>query len=441
MSQSLQKHLVYCLFIANLAVVIYFWWQSSWLMITSGDGAAIGLAIARLAGLLATQLALTQLILIGRIKWVESVFGLDKLSRVHKWNGYTILSLIILHVFILTKTYSSLNEISFFGQLFATIKVDDDFLKAFLAFCVLLGTVFLSITIVRRNLKYEWWYWVHLLNYTVYILFVSHQIKFGSSLQNTTFYYYWLATYTFAAGHIAWFRFGRPLYNFWRQDFTITKVEDLGPATSIYITGKNLTTFKRSSGQFMIFRFFQRRFWYEAHPFSLSWGANNNQLRITAKKVGDFTSKLPLLQPGTKVLIDGPHGVFTSHKITKDKVLLIAGGIGITPLRSLTEELAGTTELTLIYSARTKADAVLIDELKAIQTDRAYKLIEIYAEERIAGAEYGRLDQASLDRLVPDLKDSDVFLCGPPAMMTAVRAALAKSGLPKNQLHWERFAL
>ncbi len=437
----MKKVLSYLLFTANLAVLIYFWWQSSGLMITSGDGVSIGIAIARLAGLLATQLALTQLILIGRIKWVESVFGLDKLSRVHKWNGYTILALIILHIFILTQTYATLGEISFFSQLFAYIQVDDDFLKALLAFCVLLGTVFLSITIVRRNLKYEWWYWVHLLNYTVYILFVSHQIKFGSSLQNKTFYYYWLGTYVFAAGHIAWFRFGKPLYNFWRQDFTITKVEDLGPATSIYISGKNLTEFKRRSGQFMIFRFFQRGFWYEAHPFSLSWGANNDQLRLTAKKLGDFTSKLPLLQAGTKVLIDGPHGVFTSQKITQKKVLLIAGGIGITPLRSLTEELAGTTELTLIYSARTKADAVLLDELKTIQSSRSFKLVEIYADERIAGAEYGRLDQAALARLIPDLKDRDVFLCGPPPMMSALKQALRNLGLPKKQLHWERFAL
>lgn len=437
----MKKVLIYLLFTANLAVLIYFWWQSSGLMMTSGDGASIGIAIARLAGLLATQLALTQLILIGRIKWVETVFGLDKLSRVHKWNGYTILALIILHIFILTQTYASLGEISFFSQLFAYIQVDDDFLKALLAFCVLLGTVFLSITIVRRNLKYEWWYWVHLLNYTVYVLFVSHQIKFGSSLQNKTFYYYWLATYAFAAGHIAWFRFGKPLYNFWRQDFTISKVEDLGPATNVYISGQNLTEFKRRAGQFMIFRFFQRGFWYEAHPFSLSWGANNDLLRLTAKKLGDFTTKLPLLQAGTKVLIDGPHGVFTSQKITQKKVLLIAGGIGITPLRSLTEELAGTTELTLIYSARTKADAVLLDELKTIQNIRSFKLIEIYADERIAGAEYGRLDQTVLARLVPDLKDRDVFLCGPPPMMTALKQALRKLGLPKKQLHWERFAL
>lgn len=437
----MKKFLIYCLFLANIAVVSYFWWQSSGSLINSGSGASIGVAISRLAGLIATQLALTQLILIGRIKWVESVFGLDKLSRVHKWNGYTILGLVVLHVFIQLQTFASLNEISILEQLFAYIKVDDDFLKAVLAFCILIGTVFLSVTIVRKQLKYEWWYWVHLFNYFTFILFVSHQLKFGSSIQDPFFQYYWIATYVFTALHIAWFRFGKPTLNLLTQDFTVSRVEDLGSATSVYISGKNLENFKRSSGQFMIFRFLQKGFWYEAHPFSLSWGANNSQIRFTAKKLGDFTHKLPLLQTGTKVLIDGPHGVFTSQKITKNKVVLIAGGIGITPLRSLTEELAGTMDLTLLYSARTKADAVLLNELKEIQAKKPFKLTEIYADERIAGAEYGRLDKDMLARLVPDVTERDVFLCGPPPMMMAIRTILKQLKLPNKQLHWERFAL
>ncbi len=437
----MKKLLLYLLFVANLTVVVYFWWQVSGDMLMSGNGESIGLAIARLAGLIATQLALTQLILIGRVKWVESVFGLDKLSRVHKWNGYTILGLIILHIFIITKTYATINQISLLDQLLGTIKADDDFLKAFLGFCVLLVTVFLSITIVRRNLKYEWWYYVHIFNYSVFVLIVSHQVGFGSSLQNPTFEYYWIGTYLFAGAHIAWFRFGRPLYKYWRHDFTVSKVVDLGPATSIYIKGKSLEQLKRHAGQFAIWRFFQKGFWMQAHPFTISWGPNNSELRITAKKLGDFTSTLPKLKAGTKVLVDGPHGVFTAKKITQDKVLLIAGGIGITPLRALTEELAGNRDLTLIYSAKTKTEAVLLDELKAIQSKRPYKLIEIYADEKVMGAEFGRLNKEVLARLVPDLAERDVFLCGPPAMMDALKVAMTSLGLPRKQLHWERFAL
>src|SRR5258708_35978761 len=87
---------------------------------------------------------------------------------------------------------------------------------------------------------------------------------------------------------------------------------------------------------------------------------------------------IPSLKVGTKVIIDGPHGVFTSQKIKRDKVLMIAGGIGITPLRSLTEELAGKNDLTLIYSAKTRSDAVLLDELKTIQAKHPCRVIETY---------------------------------------------------------------
>ena len=351
------------------------------------------------------------------------------------------MALVTLHIVLLTKIYAYFGEITFFEQIFVYLKYDGDFLKAFLAYLVLLGTVFLSITIVRKNLKYEWWYWVHLFNYTVFVLFVSHQVNFGTSLQNKTFQYYWLATYAFTAGHIAWFRFGKPVLNYWLHRFTVNKVEDLGPATNIYITGKNLERFFRQSGQFMIFRFFQKGFWYEAHPFSLSWGANNLEIRITAKKLGDFTSKLPSLQTGTQVLIDGPHGIFTSKQIKKDKVLMIAGGIGITPIRSLIEEISGKVDLTLIYSAKTKADAVLLNELKDLQVKTNYKLIEIYADEKVEGAEFGRLDKERLQTLASDLTSRDVYLCGPPPMMIALKKALTELGLPKKQLHWERFAL
>lgn len=438
----MKKLFYYALFSGNLVILTYFWWQSSGEMMLSGDSSSIGIAVARLAGLLATQLALTQLILIGRIKWIESIFGLDKLSRVHKWNGYGVLALTVLHVALLANIYAYLSEISFVEQLFVYIKYDDDFLKAFLAYLILLGTVFLSITIVRKNLKYEWWYWVHLFNYTVFVLFVSHQINFGSSLQNKGFQYYWLATYAFTALHIAWFRFGKPILNYWQHRFTVGKVEDLGPATNIYITGKNLEKFLRQSGQFMIFRFFQKGLWYEAHPFSLSWSADNLEIRITAKKLGDFTTKkLPTLAVGTQVLIDGPHGIFTSKQIKKDKVLMIAGGIGITPIRSLVEEVSGKVDLTLIYSAKTKAEAVLLNELKDIQGKTNYKLIEIYTDEQVEGAQFGRLDKDRLQALVPDLASRDVYLCGPPPMMNALKKAMAELGLPKKQLHWEKFAL
>ncbi len=437
----MKKIIIYAIFIANLLVTAGFWWHFSGGLLVTGNINSAFIAIARLAGLLATQLALVQLILIGRVKWVESQFGLDKLSRIHKWNGYAVLLLVIAHVVLLTRAYSVFNEVGFINQFLTSITGSDDILQAFLAVIILFVTVVLSITIVRKNLKYESWYYVHFLNYAVFILFVGHQLELGMSAESTPFAAYWIATYAFTALHILYFRFFLPVWHLYKYDFTISKIENLTNATSIYISGKELTRFKRQSGQFFIFRFLQKGFWLQAHPFSLSWGANNNELRITAKKLGDFTSLMPQLSVGTKVLIDGPHGVFTAKQIKQQKVLLIAGGIGITPIRSLTEELAGKTDLTVIYSAKTKADAVLLDELLTIQAGRNFRLIQIYDGEQIPGAEFGRLDKDKLAQLIPDIPNYDVFLCGPPPMMAALKTSLHELGLPRKQLHWERFAL
>jgi predicted ferric reductase len=437
----MKKLLIYLLLLADFIVTIGFWWQFSGNLFTGGDLNSAFLAISRLAGLLATQMALLQLILIGRVKWVEGQFGLDKLSRIHKWNGYAILLLIIVHVVLITKAYAFFNQFGFIEQFTNSITGNDDIFKAFLAVIVLFITVFLSITIVRRNLKYESWYYVHIFNYAAFALFVLHQFTIGTSAQNESFKIFWFCTYAFAGLHILFYRFFLPIWRFYKYDYTISKVEDLGVATSVYISGKNLARLKRQSGQFFIFRFLQKGFWLQAHPFSLSWGATNSQIRLTAKKLGDFTTEMPKLQIGTKVIIDGPHGVFTSQKVTKQKVLLIAGGIGITPLRSLAEELAGNTDLTLIYSAKTKADAVLLDELLEIQSKRKFRLIQIYDAEQVAGAEFGRLDKSKLQTLVPNVSEYDVFLCGPPGMMSALKTSLTELGLPNKQLHWERFAL
>lgn len=393
---------------------------------------------------MATITALHQLLLIGRVKWIESVYGLDRLSRVHKWNGYVAILLMIAHVTLVTKAYSIFNNISYANQYLSFLTDYDDIISAFLAIVILSATVGLSITIVRRNLKYEWWYYVHILNYLTFFLFASHQLEYGMSQNSEWFKLYWIAIYVFTAAHIGYFRFMKPIINYWRHGFKISKVvSENDVATSIYITGHDIEKFKRQSGQFMIFRFLQKGFWTQQHPFSLSWGANNKELRITAKKLGDFTSLMPNLTVGTPVIIDGPHGVFTAEQIKRDKVLMIAGGIGVTPLRSLSEELVGHTDIVFIYSAKNQTEAVLLEEIKQIQqkSNNTLKLLEIYSEQQVPHAEHGMLNKEALVRLVPDLANREVFLCGPPAMMDALKPSLIELGLPKQHLHWERFAL
>lgn len=441
----MQKLLIYLLYLGNLAILIGLWWWMSFSQLNNPSLANSFIQFGKLAGIIATYQALLQLILIGRVKWVESFFGLDKLSKVHRWNGYLVLALITTHVFLIIQGYSWLSDTNYLEQSLTLINNWEDVLKAFLAYLILLVTIGLSITIIRRRLKYEWWYWVHLLNYLTFFLFVLHQLNFGLSAQSQAFKYYWVGLYVFAFGNIIAFRFLLPIYRLWKYRFEVQKVEPInqGLATSIYIKGKNLHRLKLKAGQFFIYRFLQKGFWYEAHPFSLSIAPNGEFIRLTAKNLGDYTSKLPQIKAGTKVLIDGPHGIFTSEQATTNKFLLIAGGIGITPLRSLAEELIQQNkDAVLIYGAKSKDELVLLDELKKLQKNSNFKLITCLSDETASGHIQGYIDKKLIQKYIPDLLSRDVYLCGPPIMMDKLKPVLLNDlSLPKRQFHWERFAL
>ncbi|HMR55177.1 MAG TPA: ferric reductase-like transmembrane domain-containing protein, partial [Candidatus Doudnabacteria bacterium] len=362
MNHKLQRTLIYFLLVTNFIVLVYFWWSGNAELFASESLSGPLLALGRLAGLIAATLILIQLILIGRVKWVESTFGLDKLSRLHRLNGYVILGLIVAHPILLTQAYSIINSTSYLGQYIDFLQTWDKLLRAFVGYLILLGTIVLSITIIRKKLKYETWYYVHIFNYLAIALVFGHQLRFGPAAENELFMMYWYAAYTFAFGNLIWYRFLKPLIKFSKHDFHVTRVEPEGPngiATSIYITGDKLRDYKIKAGQFMIFRFFQKGFWTQAHPFSVSMLPESGEFRITAKKLGDFTNQLEHITPGIEVLIDGPHGVFTEEKITQDKILFIAGGVGITPIRALLESLGPKgKDLILLYSNKSRAEHI-----------------------------------------------------------------------------------
>ncbi len=439
----MKKVLLYLLLATHFAIVLWFWWPLNVDLFRAGDLASIFIALGRLVGVLTTNLILLQLILIGRPVWVESVFGLDKLSRIHRWNGHVILVLILLHPTLLALGHSILNQTSFLGQEIDFLLNWPKVIFAFIGVCVLLVTIGLSISIARRRLKYETWYFVHLLNYTVLFLIIWHQLLYGSLAQSDAFRYYWYASYIFAISNFLYFRWIVSYINFFKHKFTVTRVEPEGPATSIYISGRQMSEFKIKAGQFMRYAFQQPGYRLQAHPFSMSQAPDGKEIRLTAKAVGDFTrDMIPKVKVGTKVVIDGPYGVFTEDKIKRDKLLFIAGGIGITPIYSMLEDMGNAhPDKILLYANKTREETVFADDLETLSKQHNFKLVHILSDEEVPGYEHGRLDKAILARLVPDIAERDVFLCGPPPMMLALRKTLVELGVPRSHIYWERFAL
>jgi ferredoxin-NADP reductase len=204
------------------------------------------------------------------------------------------------------------------------------------------------------------------------------------------------------------------------------------------MTGRGLDRLHARPGQFFLWRFIARGSWWTSHPFSLSAAPTDKTFRITVKALGDHTSRMGKIRPGTRVIAEGPFGVFTAAARRREKALLVAGGIGITPVRALLDELDG--DVVVVYRAFSAPDIVFFDELQQLSDERGTELRYVIGD-HASGEGAQLLSPDHLRDLVPDLDQRDVFLCGPPAMIKHAESSLRRAGVPRRDLHVERFAL
>ena len=163
-------------------------------------------------------------------------------------------------------------------------------------------------------------------------------------------------------------------------------------------------------------------------------------LRITLKDLGDDSARYLALRPGTRAFAEGPYGAVTGARRRLGRVLLIAGGIGITPLRALLEEMPDGQGITLLYRASDWSDVVFREELAVLARNRAVELHYLVGERGSQLHPEDPLGPVPLSRLVPDARQRDIFVCGPTAMMDAVHRALRALRVPSRQIHMERFS-
>jgi predicted ferric reductase len=433
----------YVVFALNAMVVIAFWWLSSGFEITRTSSDAFN-GLGRVTGLLGTYAVLWQLLFMARLLWLERAFGLERMAILHKWNGYVVIALLIAHAVFQTIGYQLGDGKDFAAQLGDFITSYDGLLAAVVSLGLFILVVIASITIAARHLAYETWYFIHLYAYLAVVLAFSHQLATGVDFAgNPAFVWYWCFLYGAVVASILFYRVIGPLATFRRHRFRVQAVErEARGVFSVYISGRELDKFEAEAGQFAIWRFLDSTRWWQAHPFSISAIPDGRRLRITVKNIGDFTSGVHTLKPGTPILVDGPFGKFTERPAIR-KVLLIAGGIGITPIRPLAEEMAADGfDVRVLYRAHSEGHLVFKKEMDALTANlgvRVDYLVTQAGSNRSGRAAW--FSPANLARLVPDIADRVVYVCGPPGMMAAVRASLDALGVPSDQVRTEAFRL
>ncbi|WP_082801694.1 ferredoxin reductase family protein [Herbidospora cretacea] len=389
-----------------------------------------GLAwLGRLTGLLAGYGAAILVALMARVPYLDRTIGADRLSRWHALGGRGILALSAAHM-VFAMTAHALRSGVWEGT-FGLVLYGPGILEATISLALLLGVGLISARAIRVRMSYETWHYAHFLTYLAIYLGFAHQLT-GPSFSGGGAWA-WRALYIAVAVLLIWHRFAVPVVRSRRHRLRVAGIRrESADVVSVYIAGENLAGLRAEPGQFFRWRFLTKGMWWAANPYSLSAVPDGRYLRITVKAAGSHSRALFSLTPGTRVWAEGPYGALTAARSRSDKILLIAGGVGISPLRALFESMPG--RVTLLYLARTVEDLVLRNELDAIAAARGAR-IHYTVNEDLTVPLTGR----SLSRAMPDLPDYDVFVCGPRGMTQKAMNALRRAGVPRQQIHLENF--
>jgi predicted ferric reductase len=427
--------------LGNAAAIVWLWWHGGNVTRVHGTGEWLTSG-ARITGLLGAYSALVQVVLLSRLPLIERLVGFDRLTVWHRWNGHACLDLVLAHVVLSVWGYALMDKLSISNEIDTMLGggIYPGMITATVGTALLIAVVLSSIVIARRRLPYEWWYAVHLTAYASIALAWFHQIPTGNELVlDRVAADYWRALYLVTLAGVLAFRVGLPVANAFRYRLRVADVVPEGAGVvSLHITGRGLDRLDARPGQFFLWRFLARGRWTKSHPFSLSAAPDGRSLRITVKALGDFTSRVGEIRPGTRVVAEGPFGSFTSDRRRRDRVLLVAGGIGITPVRALMEEARPGS--VVVYRVVRDEDVIFRSELEELARERQLEL-HVVAGDHATEVGSRLLAPEHLRELVPDLSARDVYVCGPPAMTDVLVRNVRAAGVPARFVHAERFAL
>jgi predicted ferric reductase len=410
---------------------------ATWPLFASGLGPPLFVPlVAHISGMLAGYGVLVLLILVSRMPPLEREVGADVLARWHSRGGRIVLSLVVLHAWAAVVAWANARNENFGRALWHVLGLPW-LPAAAVATVMMILVAFASARDIRPKLPHERWHGLHLLMYVAVALGFAHQLAGPDLVGHRLLQVGWALAYTYVFALLIRHRFMAPLRQAGRHRMRVAEIREEAPGVvSIVVQGQHLDELSAEAGQFFRWRFLTPDHWWNAHPFSLSAAPSGTSLRLTVKALGDGTKSLQNLPVGTWVVAEGPYGAVTSARRKHRNVVLIAGGVGITPMRALFETLPLEPggDLLLLYRARSEEELIFRGELDQIARRRGARVIYLLGRDRAI------LSAASLKERIPDIGRRDVFMCGPPGLTSAVRDALQALGLPPRQVHEEQFS-
>jgi predicted ferric reductase len=331
-----------------------------------------------------------------------------------------------------------------------TLKFDTDYDKSVslgkLAITVL-AFIWIISAVARTKLSYRLWKMLHFLAYPILLIVFFHSMGVGTFFGNPNLKMYFNILFAiFICGS-----FYRLLFQlgFTKHKYVLISKEQITSNTVKLNFEPLAKPIKPAKGQFV---YIQTDQFSENHPFTIShFDESTHIISITPKASGPFSMKLHKLSEGSKVFIDGPYGVFTEEAYKTDKpIVLIAGGIGITPFLRFIESVVSKSDkqVTLFYGNQTEDDIAFKKELNSAQAINAnFKVIHVLSgkpgSELVVSNPLIEKGYITIDLMKKYLGDNfsqyDFFICGPPVMMNKLIPILEQGGV--EEVYSERFSL
>jgi predicted ferric reductase len=437
---------------ASVAAAVALWLADGGATVINSAASAFT-ALGIVAGLAGMDLVLLMLLLAARIPVVDRSIGHDRALEFHRMLGKPSLYLLLAHGLLIAVGYGLAEGLDPISESVALWVLVPDMWLAYISIALFIAVVVTSLVAVRRRFPYEFWYAVHLLTYAAVGTSLPHQFSVGGLFAEGTWQrWYWLAICVATGAALLYFRIVQPVTATSRHKLTVRRVSMAAPGVvNIEMTGLHLDRLAGNGGRFFIWRFLAPGLWWHPHPFSLSaeplapGSRGESALRITVRNLGRGSAQLARLRPGTKVAVEGPYGLFSTAARTREKVVMIGAGIGITPLRALLESTPfAPGDATVLLRGHSEQELYLGTEILELCQKRGAKLFHLTGARAWRDDHNWLPDEAvrngySIASYAPDIADSDVYICGPATWARNVISDVLMAGADAEQIHHERF--
>lgn len=408
-------------------------------------------SLAMVFGLFSYSMFCIIIIMSTRIRILDALFGHDRILRIHGYFALLSISSAIIH-YLLKSAYLEKTDLqSAIGMvclvIFLTVLlITITLMTSGFPFTVPLLSLLRSTASERFKIDYSLIKLLHNI-FSIAVVFLLIHVFIASSTQES------LLRMSFIAiiGGVALIRYSfhkfiRPYANR-KTGYALVKVDkpsdDIIRLTTATHSGKK---FSFLPGQFCYLRILSRETGKEEHPFTLSSAPEDPDIQITVKKVGNYTSQLENIGKGTQVILDGPYGTFTPSADGHKKVF-IAGGIGITPFHSILSSWYirkdNIPETVLFWSVQKEADLIDVSffEQMAKECPR-FSFIPMLTREHSEKYGHGRITPEHLAAILAPSAGAapDVYLCGPAKMIHHMDRQCRLHGIPRKNIHFERFS-